>query len=82
MNDVQQWENVAAWIGIPNSKRHELRRQNPTTDQAKQACWDYWLHHHPAPSWSLLPVGLYEWGEHGALELLQLNYLKGEYACT
>ena len=82
MKDVQRWEDVAYWIGIPTNKRHELRSQNPTTDQAKQACWDYWLHHHPAPSWRILAGGLYYRGEHGALEVLQMNYLKGEYVCV
>ena len=78
MKDVQRWEDVAAWIGIPRSKRRELQSQNPTTDQAKQAYWDYWLHQLPACSWSILAGGLYRWGEHGALEVLQMNYLKGE----
>ena len=78
MKDVRQWESVADWIGIPLSKRRELKSQSPTTDQAKQACWDYWLHHHPAPSWRILAGGIYEWREHGALEVLQMNYLKGE----
>ena len=78
MKDVQQWEDVAGWMGIHYSKCDELKRQNPTTDQAKQACWDYWLHHHPAPYWRILADGLYCWGQHGALEVLQMNYLKGE----
>ena len=78
MKDVQGWALVAGWIGIPSNKRYELESQNPTTDQRKQACWDYWLHHHLAPSWRILAGGLYSWGEHGALEVLQMNYLKGE----
>ena len=78
MKDVQRWGNVADWIGIPGSKCNELRSQNPTTDQAKQACWDYWLHHHPGCSWSILAGGLYSCGERGALEVLQMNYLKGK----
>ena len=78
MKDVQEWDDVADWIGIPISKCAELRRQNPTTDQAKQAYWDYWLHYHPAPSWTILANGLYCREEHGALEVLQMNYLKGE----
>ena len=82
MKDVQQWESVAFWIGIPVSKRDELQSQNPTIDQAKQACWDYWLHHYPGSSWTLLADGLYCMREHGALEVLQMNYLKGEYACA
>ena len=82
MKDVQRWEGMIDWIGIPLSKYDELKSQNPTTDQAKQACWDYWLHHHPAPSWRILAGGLYYRGEHGALEVLQMNYLKGEYVCV
>ena len=78
MKDVQQWRSVAFWIGIPDTKRLELRRQHPTTDQHKQACWDYWIHHHLAPSWRILADGLYILKEYGALEMLQMNYLKGE----
>ena len=78
MKDVRQWDDVAAWIGIPYDKRDELQRQNLTTDLRKQAYWDYWLHHHPSPSWRILAGALYFWREHGALEVLQMNYLKGE----
>jgi hypothetical protein len=78
MKDVRQWADVADWIGICLSKHYELQRQNPTTDQEKQACWNYWLHHHPAPSWRLLADGLYVCKERGALEVLQMNYLKGK----
>ena len=78
LKDVEMWENVALSIGIPDSKRLELQSQSATTDQLKQAYWDYWLRHHPAPSWRLLAGGLYIWGVHGALEVLQMNYLKGE----
>ena len=80
MKGVQQWKMVADWIGIPVSKHVELRCQNPNTDQRKQAYWVYWLHHHPAPSWRILAGGLYFWEEYGALEVLQMYYLKGE--CT
>ena len=82
MKDVQEWESVAYWIGIPDNILGEHQSQNPTTDQCKQACWDYWIQHHLAPSWRILAGGLYVWREHGALEMLQINYLKGEYACT
>ena len=78
MKNEQKWEWVAGWIGIPNSRRDELGIQNPTIDQWKLALWDYWLHYHPAPSWRILAGGLYSWGEHGVLELLQMNYLKGK----
>ena len=78
MKDVQEWDDVAEWIGIPISKRLELQRQNPTTDKVEQAYWDYWLHHYAARSWRILADGLYVYKEHGALEVLQMNYLKGE----
>jgi hypothetical protein len=80
MKDVQWWSDVANRISIPPSKWSEFHSQNLTRDQHKQACWDYWLHHHPAPSWRILAGGLYERREHGPLEVLQMNYLKGEYA--
>ena len=82
MKDVRQWDDVADLIGISVSKRVELESQNPTTDQCKQAYWDCWLHHHPAPSWRILASGLHFWQELGALEVLQMNYLKGEYTHT
>ena len=80
MKNVPDWDRVANWIGISVSKRLEFKSLNPTTDQCKQACWDYWLHHHPAPSWRILAGALYkhEWRKHGALEVLQMNYLKGK----
>ena len=78
MKYIWWWGSVAYWIGIPLSKHNTFKKQNPTHDQAKQACWDYWLHHHLAPSWRLLAGGLYIHNEHGALEVLQMNYLKGE----
>ena len=80
MKDVQRWKRVAWWIGVSPSKWNELQSKNSTTDQAKQACWDYWIHHHPAPSWRMLADALYVEREHGALELLLMNYLKGECA--
>ena len=79
MKDVQRWRNVAGWIGISYSQRLELKSENPTTDQRKQAYWDYWLHHNPAPSWRILAGGLYIMREHGALEVLLMNYLKGKF---
>ena len=82
MKDVEQWKRVAWWIGVPFKKWVELQKQNSATDQAKQACWDYWLHYHPAPTWRMLADALYVEKEHGALDMLLKNYLKGEYSGT
>ena len=80
MEHVQKWEYVAHVIDIPYNKRDELKKQNPTTAQHKQACLYYWLSHHPAPSWRRLANALYVVREHGALEVLQVKYLKGKCA--
>ena len=80
MEHVQRWKHVAFHINIPESKLDELMKQNPTTAQRKQACWDYWLSHHSAPSWRSLANALYEWKVHGTLEVLQMKYLKGKCA--
>ena len=77
MKHVQEWEAVANWIDIAYSKLVELGDQNPTTAQCKQACWDYLLIHHPAPSWRRLADGLYRMEEHEELEVLRINYPKG-----
>ena len=78
MKDVKRWKRVAWWIGVPASKYEDLQRQYRTGDQAKLACWNYWLQNHPAPSWRILADALYVEREHGALDVLLMSYLKGK----
>ena len=68
---------VCAWLQIPGSKRDELKRQYDRS-QLPTAYSTVFLTEHPSPSWSTVALALWEKGEHGALEVVQKLYLKGE----
>ena len=65
-------------LHIPGSKRREMEQQYRSVPQRKQAHWEWWLTHHPSPTWVLVANALYMLDEHGALEVLQKMYLKGK----
>ena len=46
--------------------------------QHRQEYCQYFLTYHPCPSWLVVANALYMSHEHGALEVLQKFYLKGE----
>ena len=72
--------NVVEWLHIPSSKRRELQQQYPVVSQRKRAYSAYYLAHHPGPSWRIIANALWQSKEHGALEVVQKLYLKGEPA--
>ena len=76
--DDQSIPNVVEWLHIPESKQKELRQQYPVVAQRKWAYSAYFLAHHPGPSWRIIANALWENLEHGALEVVQKLYLKGE----
>ena len=70
---------VGYYLQIKESKLRELgqkyaydRRQLP------RAYSTVFLTENPCPSWSTVAFALWEAGEHGALEVVQKLYLKGE----
>ena len=65
---------VSVQLHIPDSKRWEIKKLY----LSKQAYWQYWLTHHPSPSWLVVADALYMQYEHGALKVLQKMYLKGK----
>ena len=69
---------MAMWLHIPYSKHREMRVQYRSVSQRKQAYLEYWLTHHPSPSWLVVANALYKRYEHGALKVLQKVYLKGK----
>ena len=54
-----------------------MEQQYRSVPQRKQAYWEYWLTHHPSPSWLVVANALYMVNEYGALEVSQKTYLKG-----
>ena len=82
-------EKVGDFLQIPRSKQDEIDEQYECISeygailwhnlaQNLRAHWDYWLTHHPAPSWNLVAIALWKAGKHETLEVLQKTYLKGK----
>ena len=69
--------SVANWLQIPDSKQVQLHQQYDM-QQIKRAFSVYFMSHHPAPSWLVIANALWQAEEHGALEVVQKLYLKGE----
>ena len=78
MSGVQDMDNVAFWLQIPFSKQFEIQLQYDSDPHRKQAYIDYWLDHHPCPSWKAIAISLWRVGELGALEVVQKFYFKGK----
>ena len=68
---------VADWLHIPDSKKSELQQQYDGRE-LKRAYTTYYITQHPAPSWRIVALALWEEVELGALEVVQKLYLKGE----
>ena len=68
---------VSYFLQIPDSKRDELERQYDRR-QRPRAYSTVFLTDNPSPSWSGVAYALWQAGEHGALEVVQKLYLKGE----
>ena len=69
--------DIGGLLQIQDSKLRELwqrydRRQLPRVYST------VFLTDNPSPSWSTVALALWEAGEHGALEVVQKSYLKGE----
>ena len=80
LDGVGDMGSIRAWLHIPYSKQCELEQQYDR-QQIKRAFSVYFMTHHPAPSWLIIANALWRIKEHGALEVVQKLYLKGEL-CT
>ncbi len=79
LDDVKRLDGigVVSWLQIPPPKRDELKRQYDRR-QLPRAYSTVFLNEVPLPSWSTVALALWQTGEHGALEMVQKLYLKGE----
>jgi hypothetical protein len=77
LDGIQDLDAVRQWLQIPGSKRRELEQQYDRR-QLPRAYSTVFLTEVPSPSWSIVALALWEAGEHGALEVVQKLYLKGE----
>ena len=77
LDGVQRLDDVREWIQIPYSKGDELKHQYDSR-QLPRVYSTVFLTDNPSPSWSTVAYALCEAGEHGALEVVQKLYLKGQ----
>ena len=77
MAEVENWERVGRWLGVPYSKRHEIMQQSPTEREKSLALGDYWVNTDPHASWERLARGLYRCGEKGTLAVTKQYLQKG-----
>lgn len=80
LEDVRNMDGVSRWLQIAEFKILEIKQQCGSVSQCKRTYSVYWLTHHPAPSWKVVAIALWSSGEHGALEVLQSMYLKGNHS--
>ena len=76
VSDVDRLVSIG-WLQIPSSKQDELQQQYDGREWMR-AYSTYYITQHPAPSWRIIALALWEEVELGALEVVQKLYLKGE----
>ena len=69
---------LVGWLQFPDSKQRDIRQQFDSGPHRNRAYIDYWITHHPAPSWKVVAITLWMAGELVALEVVQKLYFKGK----
>ena len=76
------WDNTFGfhfYLNIPGTKYDDIKRQYSDVSEIKMALCRWYLNNHPAPSWKHVGNALYEYGDCIILDVLQSQYLKGEF---
>ena len=73
------WEEFGYWLHIPNFVCWDIWNQYYDEALRVQYWCEWYLTHHPAPSWLYVADALYSKGEHDILDVLRskVHYLKG-----
>ena len=71
MGKVQDWDEVGLDLGVPRSKRNEIKEQSSTEMEQHLALTKYWVNTHPDPSWEKLGRVLYMEGEESAAMMVK-----------
>ena len=81
MAEVTDWLSVGIGLGVPYSKRQEIRQQSSTEREKSLALGDYWVNTDPDASWEKLVWELYQRGEKRALAVTK-QYLQQQSMCS
>ena len=81
LNTVDDWDAFSKDMNIPDSKYEDIKEECPDGDEWKEAICEWYLANHPAPSWRDVAIALYVSEEHTVLDVLRMDYLKGQCTC-
>ena len=77
MAEVGDWETVGGLLGVPPSKREEIKQQSSTEREKSIALGDYWVNTVPDASWQRLARVLYYEGEERAVVVIKQYVQQG-----
>ena len=77
MGEVGDWERVGSWLGVPVSKRQEIKLLSTSEREKSQSLGRYWVTTAPGASWKRLGNALYEEGEETAAAMVKQYLPKG-----
>ena len=77
MAEVGNWVSLGSWLGVPDSKLHEILQQSSTEREKCLALGDYWVNTDPDASWEKLARNLYLRREERALAVMKQHLQQG-----
>ena len=78
MEMVTNWEEIGRGLGIPHSKRLEIKNRSSTKREKSCITGEYWINTDPDASWEKLTWELYDKGEKKAAAMAKQFLPKGE----
>ena len=77
MGEVGNWERVGCELGVPHSKRQEIKQLSTSDREKSQSLGRYWVTNAPGASWEELGNALYKNGEETAAAMVKQYLPKG-----
>ena len=71
------WELLGLWLGVPRSKRKEIRTLYHSDQHRMQALADHYTTHHPTRSWNRVATALQGVGLRKQADEVTTKYVKG-----
>ena len=68
---------VGLWLGLPNSKRSEIKTNYHSPAQRREACIDAYVDDHPCPSWEEVSDALRQFRLHKQADEVERTYVQG-----
>ena len=71
VRDVKDTDSLGRWLGVPRSKRNEIKRQFTSVPQQVKAYINYFMDHNPEASWRAVIVALDAMGENKTADAIR-----------